>query len=380
MKYIFLIAVFNALFFSVLILQKKPRAYHDNILIIWLVYLSVFISAYAIPPHGLLHNHTLLASFLIPPFMLHGPFLYLYSSSLTREKVKLSRIELFHFIPFLLFMLYLLIAAIIPGYSAGITLEHRYSEDPLPALFIVFLLFSALSGPAYFAITILQLRKHGFTVFNNFSFSNDIDLGWLKKISYLFGFIWTALIIVAVIHHILHLFSMDFCLNGLFLSLSVFVILIGYFGLKQKEIFIHYPGIEKDLKTEPKMKYTGSGLREADAKNHVSRLRIFMQSEKPYMDAELSLHKLAGDLKIPASHLSRIINENFGLNFFDFINQYRVEEIKSRLNDPGFKNYSLLGIAFECGFNSKSAFNRIFKKMTGVTPSDYKRSEKGKRQ
>ncbi|MBW6492346.1 MAG: AraC family transcriptional regulator [Lentimicrobium sp.] len=97
-----------------------------------------------------------------------------------------------------------------------------------------------------------------------------------------------------------------------------------------------------------------------------------MNTEKPYLDADLTLPQLATRLQIPSHLLSRVINEKFGLNFFDFINQYRVDELKSKLNNPEFDNLSLLGIAFECGFNSKSAFNRVFKKITGLTPSEFK--------
>jgi AraC-like DNA-binding protein len=100
-----------------------------------------------------------------------------------------------------------------------------------------------------------------------------------------------------------------------------------------------------------------------------------MASEKPYLDPNLSLPQLANDSGIPSHYLSQIINETFGLNFFDFINQYRVEEVKTKIVDPKFDSYSLLGIAFECGFNSKSAFNRIFKKSTGLTPREYKRMQ-----
>ena len=98
-----------------------------------------------------------------------------------------------------------------------------------------------------------------------------------------------------------------------------------------------------------------------------------MATEKPYLDADLSLPELANRLAIPSHHLSRVINEQFEANFFDFINQYRIEEVKVRIDNPEYQNLSLLGIAFECGFNTKSAFNRVFKKMTGFTPSEYRK-------
>ena len=74
--------------------------------------------------------------------------------------------------------------------------------------------------------------------------------------------------------------------------------------------------------------------------------------------------------------LSQVINEQLGVNFFNFVNQYRVEEFKERLADPSNRNFSLLGIAFDSGFNSKSTFNRIFRNTTGLTPSRYRESLK----
>jgi hypothetical protein len=86
-------------------------------------------------------------------------------------------------------------------------------------------------------LTIRLFKKLDINIFNNFSNSANIDLFWIRRLVLVFGVIWTALISVTVIHHIFHMFSMVFCTDGLFLSLSVFVILIGYFGLKQKVIF-----------------------------------------------------------------------------------------------------------------------------------------------
>lgn len=96
--------------------------------------------------------------------------------------------------------------------------------------------------------------------------------------------------------------------------------------------------------------------------------------ERPYLNPELTLTQLASDLDITTHHLSQIINEQFKLNFFEYINQFRVEEVKSRISNPEFENYSFLGIALDSGFNSKSSFNRIFKKFTNQTPTQYKSS------
>jgi len=370
-KYIFLIAVFNALFFAILILQKK-KALHDKILIYWLIYLGLYTGIYALFSNKLFIDFHLLSASFISLLLLHGPFLFLYISALIDQKFQFNRKKLLHFIPFILFNLFIVIASFFPEISERIRLDHVESEHGIPLLFNLFLILTVLSGPFYFILSILLFKKLDINIFNNFSSHENVNLDWLRKLVYTFGVIWTLLMIFATVHHVFGMFSWIFCTHGLSLSLSVFIILIGYFGLKQKGIFIQYHDQNIEYVTEPKSKYAGVVLKEADAEKYVSQIQHLMGIEKPYLDADLTLPQLSTKLQIRSYLLSRVINENLGLNFFDFINQYRVDEVKSKLNNPEFDHLSLFGIALECGFNSKSAFNRVFKKFTGLTPSEYK--------
>jgi AraC-like DNA-binding protein len=99
-----------------------------------------------------------------------------------------------------------------------------------------------------------------------------------------------------------------------------------------------------------------------------------MIEKKPFLDSELTLSSLAKDLNMSRSQLSQLINDGIGENFYDFVNKYRVEEVKSLMTDPAMKNFNLLGIALEAGFKSKSTFNLIFKRFTGLTPTEYKKN------
>ena len=98
----------------------------------------------------------------------------------------------------------------------------------------------------------------------------------------------------------------------------------------------------------------------------------YMKKSKPFLNNELTLNQLAVGVNIPPHHLSQIINEHLNQNFFDFINQFRVNEFIERLPNPKYAHYALLAIAFDSGFNSKTTFNRYFKKAVGLTPSEYK--------
>lgn len=345
---------------------------HDNILIIWLVYLGLFIGGYSLYSHDIFTEFNLLSASFISLFMLQGVFLYIYASRLVSKKKIFNNKNLLHLLPFVAFNLYLLVASFFPDMAHEIRLENIHTNINNPLLFEFFLILTLLSGPFYIVLTLNLFKKHNINIFNNYSSTDNVDLGWLRKLVVVFGIVWTALIIITVIHHVFNLFSMIFCTDSLFLTLSVFVILIGYFGLKQKYIFENEIEQEQPLPTEEKMKYSGSTLKDDEATKYSEQLTAYMLKEKPYLNPDLTLTELAMEINISTHYLSQIINEQFKQNFFEYINQFRVEEVKSRISNPTFENYSLLGIALDSGFNSKSSFNRIFKKFTNQTPSQFK--------
>lgn len=97
-------------------------------------------------------------------------------------------------------------------------------------------------------------------------------------------------------------------------------------------------------------------------------------SSKIYLDSDLILPKLAEALVYTRNQLSKIINSESGMNFFDFINFFRVEKVKDDLNNPNKDNFTILAIAYDAGFKSKATFNKVFKSITGITPSQYKKN------
>ena len=159
MKYLFIIAAFNSLFFTVLLFQKKPRALHDNILTGWLIYLGSYIGVYAFYQHDLFVHFRLLSISLISLLLLFGPFLYLYISVLVSGRRTLNYRDLIHLLPFLLFNGYLLIASFRPTLAEKLNIERTGIEFHPPLLFLVFLIITALSGTFYFLLTIRLFKK-----------------------------------------------------------------------------------------------------------------------------------------------------------------------------------------------------------------------------
>lgn len=122
-----------------------------------------------------------------------------------------------------------------------------------------------------------------------------------------------------------------------------------------------------------KKKYEKSTLRTDAVEASLRKLTQHLETRKPYLSSELTLPELAKQLSLSTHHLSQLINEQWQVNFFDLINRYRVEEAKLKLQDPAFAHLKIEEIAFQTGFNSKSAFNAAFKKITQATPSQFRR-------
>jgi AraC-like DNA-binding protein len=129
--------------------------------------------------------------------------------------------------------------------------------------------------------------------------------------------------------------------------------------------------ILKDVKSEDLKVKNKNSLSEDDLCTWKNKLLKVFEADKPYLNPELTLSDLAEKLKTNTSILSQVINSVFNKNFNDFINEYRVEAFKEKINTPQYAHYTMLAVAFDCGFNSKATFNRAFKKLTNLMPSEF---------
>jgi AraC-like DNA-binding protein len=120
-----------------------------------------------------------------------------------------------------------------------------------------------------------------------------------------------------------------------------------------------------------KEKYSRSGLSEVQVETYAALLSSAMDQEKLYLKNDLTIDELSDHLNIPRHHLSQVINDTFQMNFYDYINSFRVQTAKELLRSPKYKDQTILSLAFEAGFNSKTTFNTVFKKATGLTPSQF---------
>lgn len=371
---VLIIGGFQAFFLTALLIKKKGKALHDLIIGAWLIFLGLYVSVYALSPAGFFQRNPWLISFYISLLLLLGPFLFWYVKALILTDFKPYRDILWHLLPFILFNLYLTTFFSSDDFIKSLHGIEEPARIHLPVPYLVFLFATAGSVPFYIVWSIRLLRRHRELIADNFSSTEKRNLIWLRNLISMLGITWIALVVILFVHHVLLLFSDDFCIHGLFLTLTVFIVVVGYFGLYQYAIFTSNDTLPAKERTENSIKYFGSALKEEDIQKYLIALSDYMKTKKPYLNNQLTLHQLAEEVNIQPHYLSRIINEFHHQNFFDFVNLYRVEEFKNRITGSQYKNYTLLAIAFDCGFNSKSAFNRLFKNATGSTPSEYKKS------
>jgi AraC-like DNA-binding protein len=202
-----------------------------------------------------------------------------------------------------------------------------------------------------------------------------IDLKWLQQVSICVLFVATLWML-----DIAFQLSEHSTLYSALSSVSTFISIcfMGYHALKQREIYPYKVEEQREIENLiTENEYTETLKKKLIPDEQLSDIKILlinlMETEKPFLEAELSLVRLAQKLKISPHLLSYVINNGFGENFYQLVNRYRIEEAQRLIGDPGMNHLSLLGIAYEVGFNSKTVFNTTFKKVTGQTPSDYKK-------
>ncbi len=355
-----------------LLLFKQHKKQGDYFFLGWILATLGQIAFYEITIYRFtLQGFGAILGFGLP--LLGAPLLFLYILSLTCHTVSWKTI-----VPHLsIYVIYVLVLLSFQRYDeATLIASNGYFHPPNKASLWMqyYAIPLAISGLIYCLWDLLLLRKHRQNIVELFSFDEKIDLKWVGYIvySYLILFILASFLIFGAVQFQLFPVENAFALVGICLSLML--IAFGFYGFRQTAIFSNLEprNLVEETSFSGTASYVKSGLTVDKISNLANRLTTQMETEKPFLNEDLSLSILAEQSQISQSHLSQIINQHFQRNFYDFVNQYRVEEAKKKLSSPEFDHLSILGIAFECGFKSKSSFNRYFKKYTGSSPSEFK--------
>ncbi len=310
------------------------------------------------------YKYLMIVLFFLP--FIYVPFLYLYLAELTERNLNSKKISV-QFLPLLLSVFFIITVLFIKQLSFSELLNELY----LGEIWFVKVLnnIKPLYGIGFLGLFVFKINKHNKKLKKSFSNLDKINLIWFRNLM-------IAMLIIGGTVTLQHLFEIFYNEKSIldyliFISIAVFIYLIGFLGLKQPQIFSQ--NMKENI--QETHKYKKSGLTDETAENYINQLLEMMKEEKPYLNPNLTLYDLSKRLDISPHNLSEIINTKLNQNYYDFINRYRVEEFESNLLKDEFKNFTILVVAFESGFKSKSSFNTVFKKFTGMTPTEYKNQE-----
>ncbi|MBN2262452.1 MAG: helix-turn-helix transcriptional regulator [Prolixibacteraceae bacterium] len=352
MEVIAWIGLSQALFSGLLTLTKKNKSEADRLLSGMLFLLAIEFLTFGVEA-SIFPNFL----FLTNSFLLFNPALYLYILSVSHPGFCLKKVQLFHLLPYVFFKITAWALKEPQSY------EQFFSSDQSLWFRILFGISGIVSWVIYLILSGLAINKHRKTVQNEFSTIDNY-----KKISWLLFIIisYIAYCLIVLFWGIFNIVFSD-ALSITFFNYSallLFVYIFGFYGLKQQELF------PKKAKAE---RYKNPVLDKEKAEKIAKKVKKLFETENLFLTPDLNMQMLSDKLKLPKHHITEAINGYFGKNFFQLVNEYRIELVKQQLNNPK-KPYSIEAIGYECGFNSKSTFFTVFKKFTGLTPEQYKQA------
>ena len=307
----------------------------------------------------------------VPLLYLYGPLLYLYARFLSGEKTTFKVTDLLHGLPYLVhtilytrlyvqsseFKIYVLTNFVFSGSTST-----EYALEPM----LIMNVFKLPHMLVYIYLTTRVLKHYAYQIGDASHSFEGLKLDWLRKLTIAFGSFWALWFCytLAMMTGVRYYVALDYVVTAAFVLI---IFGIGLMTLWQPEVF---SGL---LTFKRPSKYEKSSLVPTQAEAHVEALLHLMEQDRPYQQQGLKLKDLAHHLSIPPHHLSQTLNDQLGQSFYDFVNSYRVAEAKARLANPADNHLTILSIAYEAGFNNKASFNAVFKKHTGLTPSQFKK-------
>ncbi|MDV3575914.1 AraC family transcriptional regulator [Elizabethkingia anophelis] len=357
----YLSSVFITCFSAFLILGKTKKQTADYLLAIWFFIIAIHLIFFILFYSGQFSSFPYLLGLDIPLPLIHGPMLYLYILCLTGQQPNRYK-WLLHFAPAILTYIYLISFFTLTSqekihvYEYGNT-AYRFFRKIIMVIII-------LSGILYVTLSIMTVRQYKRRISDLYSNTEKINLNWSYYLITGIALIWIAVIMKNE--------TLIFTLVGLF------ILVASYFGISHANI-LGLSAIQSNNSEEKQVvnensitvKYQKNFAGEEVIQSIYQKLSFRMEHEKLYKDPELNLNQVAVLLNVHPNILSQTINSVENKNFYDYINQHRIEEFKRIVILPENQKFTILSLAFESGFNSKTSFNRNFKKYMDCSPREF---------
>lgn len=371
-----LIFFFHGIVFSLLLLRKGLL--YQNKASKWLSFL-LFLCAMYIAPYMLGYanwyaNKTTREILFFIPFMqvlLIGPVIYFYTKSLLNTSFSISKKELLHFIPAILYLFYSLVIFI----TDKILLDdfYFYADGRDKDMSNWYQFAGVISMTIYLILSLQHYSKYKKLVFEKVSYANSILFQWIQNFLVAFLVIIVLRVLLFVLNPEWGEFGSQFWHYILFSFVVFYIAINGYANAVKMSFLIDVNSENINVFDEPEIeeKPKKEVFNQQEIEIWKGKILQLIEVDEIYKNSKLTLSDVSKLLEVNSKTISKSINSGFEMNFNDFINHYRIEAVKEKLKQGQHKETTLLGIAFDCGFNSKATFNRAFKKSTGLSPKDY---------
>lgn len=368
LEVIAVIAVFVSLLLSVFLLTvKTERKLENRLFAAFLIINAIDISG--IFMHLFVDSYNLKA-FKISAYLLVMPLFYLYVNAVCYSDFTLKRKHLLHLIAFIAANLILVPRLYL---AEGAAKEEFFTTMWHSPEMFVYQLIGELQYFYYFVGIFIILKKYKEIYLENYANPNTLLYRWLFQLTTIFLFIHLCIIFKNIMRYTAY---KDLFIWMCILAGTSFLLAACWFILKA----LNYPELFRriDSTLQPTKDFAETleteNKTDETKKFQIEQLRNFMVENEPFLDPSLTIQELADQVNIPVRELSVLINHHLNQHFFDFVNEYRVKKAMTMLKDPTKKEYTVLEILYEVGFNSKSSFHTSFKKYTNQTPTAYRNS------
>ena len=368
--FILLLGMVQAALLSIFFLHKRLHRQGYFFLVLYVSAIFLQLTFKLISKAWLIQHLNVVYALTYQLPFLYGPFIYLFVRQLY-TKVAFRPADLLHFIPFSIVLLHFALVD-----------SNEYPLIWIRPFFSPFLRLSLqiISLVAYHVVALRIWR-------NVQQVSNQNEPGfcrpqakWIRSFIYS-SFVITTLVSVTIYYMYIYFPALQ-PVRFAFAGLTIFIYWVSYSALYQPKLFSVIKGTNVNAMGDqvprltihrPTKKYANSNLSPVEIERILMRLTELVMKQKLYLDPDINLEQMATQIGCTKHHLSQVINETLSQSFYDYINYFRVEEVKSMLSSPAYQDHKIASIAYDAGFNSLSAFNEVFKKFMGCTPSAYKK-------
>jgi len=346
----------QSLFGALLLLTKPNTRLPDRLLTVWMVICAITFIEIAIAKAE---------SFTITPInaMITNVLLYFYSILLTKENFKFRSKHFYHALLPVVFIL------VIVWTGAKLRIDQYFYEDVFLPYRLVLTVSLIVSFFLYWFLSIRAIHRYRMQFKNEYSsIEAGIKLNWLLFVL-IFYILYNLVLITAGFVEVFSAIETNYILFILIFNLFL-VFAFTFYGLRQNALL---PVAQNQLEQEA---YSNSRLDDDEKTLIKQKLLQHFEKNEPYIDGSLTITSLANQLKVQRYKLTEVLNTELEMNFYRFVNEYRVEKVKKMLTDPAYERLSIEAVGYDCGFNSKSTFFTVFKNLVGMTPAKYQEKHK----